>query len=794
MIDEVSGIKIKGANFECDTELQVYESDKEFPISIVYGKNGSGKSTISRAFNSLKGNTEATIQEVEAINKDNAQIELSYDEKQNILIFNEDYVDMNIRIREDGLNAIVVIGERKELEDQIKDAEKKVNDAQEKSNKQKEICDKYNDESQIISPQCYMGKIVLSLKGDENWAGRDCKIKGNRTASQVRTDTYKQFILRTPSKSRDELIKDFEEKIRELQEAKSGSRKIEPAVKTDFILAFNEKEFERLLAKKIEKPELSEREKFLLSYVAERGHEKHTVSVKDYFELNENTICPFCLQSVNENYKEELFASIEKILSKKAKDHQKELKEYIRTEFEYDLNKYDLLDSNKINECKQIMLEINLLIKENNTKIENKCSNLYLPITISLNNILNKFDLFIEKLVELEDLRIEYNKNALDISTKIEALNTINYDIAYYDIKDNYDSYQKQEKIKKNEDMLYAKLLEDLELCNKKFQELIEKKKNAKIALDFINDGLKYIFFSNSRLTIEYRNDQYILKSRNKPVTPKKISVGERNAIALCYFFSNMMLGKDENKIYLDKYMLIIDDPVSSFDMGNRIGILSYLKYQMQRIAIGNSKTKMLIMTHDIQTFYDLHKVAKEVITHCGGKTDGKKSSLKLLELQNNAFDDFNMRDRNEYTCLLEKIFDYANGNFPEYEIAVGNSMRRILEAFSTFSYKMGIEEISTDKKILDKLDKPYGKYFENLMYRLVLHGGSHYKDHINAMGNSGFFDCISSEEKCRTARDVICFIYCLNDAHVLEHLSHKENTKESIETWMQNIKELGVV
>ena len=52
------------------------------------------------------------------------------------------------------------------------------------------------------------------------------------------------------------------------------------------------------------------------------------------------------------------------------------------------------------------------------------------------------------------------------------------------------------------------------------------------------------------------------------------------------------MENKDEDKVFNSKYLLIIDDPVSSFDMENRIGILSYLKYKLGQFMKGNDKSK----------------------------------------------------------------------------------------------------------------------------------------------------------------------------------------------------------
>ena len=65
-------------------------------------------------------------------------------------------------------------------------------------------------------------------------------------------------------------------------------------------------------------------------------------------------------------------------------------------------------------------------------------------------------------------------------------------------------------------------------------------------------------------------------------------------------------------------------------------------------------------------------------------------------------------------------------GDAEEYEIIIGNIIRQVLEAFSTFQYKKNIEKVSTDTYILEAIPEEFRSYFSNLMYRLVLHGGSH--------------------------------------------------------------------
>lgn len=57
MLAQIKGIKLKGANFVNQTELNLFKSsnDKVAKLALVYGRNGSGKSTISNAFKKVKG-------------------------------------------------------------------------------------------------------------------------------------------------------------------------------------------------------------------------------------------------------------------------------------------------------------------------------------------------------------------------------------------------------------------------------------------------------------------------------------------------------------------------------------------------------------------------------------------------------------------------------------------------------------------------------------------------------------------------------------------------------------------
>ena len=92
----------------------------------------------------------------------------------------------------------------------------------------------------------------------------------------------------------------------------------------------------------------------------------------------------------------------------------------------------------------------------------------------------------------------------------------------------------------------------------KAVEDLEAQRKNVELALDNINACMKYIFFSDNRLKIEYVDGVYKLLSHGKSVKPCNVSVGERNIIGLSYFFTSILEGKEEKSAYAEDYILVI--------------------------------------------------------------------------------------------------------------------------------------------------------------------------------------------------------------------------------------------
>lgn len=800
MLDKISKIKVNGSYFDTLTEFELFKhqgkegKEKSIKSALIYGRNGAGKSTIAKAFRKIKGDDVPDITFASCFDRNDCQLQLTNDDKAAIYVFDEEYIDKNIKFKEDNIDTIVMLGPAADLSEKIEAAIVERDKVKKAYDDQVEKCKEFEGYSNIKAPGYWLLKIGNSLRGDENWSGRDKVIREGRTNTQVRDETYKQFVDIAPSKTRDELIVDFEEGKKQLLEIRNTGSKIDASVPQivskyeDFDVA----NISRLLSLKMEIPELSDREKRLFEIV-EKSNAGELEKRLDVFYSEDTKECPYCFQKIDTVYKKSLVASIEKVLNRAVDDHREELKRRKLEQVNIDLSLFENLSS--FSKCKNLIKNLNEDICHINEHIQTKADNPYNPIIVQITDIKQSCEDINKALIDLERERLEYNDIDKRKTNLKKRLSNINAQIAHYDIKDLVQQYDQQLVEAREENEKQKTLKNTLNEKQDALTSLEAERNNIQIALDSINDCMKYIFFEENRLSLEYDGEAYKLLSRGKSVKPCDVSVGERNIIALSYFFTQVLNGQEQEKAYDKEYLLIIDDPISSYDLENKVGILSFVKLKVGLFLEGNQNTKILMLTHDIATFYDLHKIFEEIMEACKKKSWIPAPAFNSFELRNKSLTQFSYKKRHEYSELIKCIYMFANGDETIDSLVIGNIMRQALEAFSTFEYKKSIEDVSTNEDILKLLNDPkYISYFKNLMYRLVLHGGSHREEQIKTMNDYNFFSVISKEEKQRTAKDVICFMYLLNKRHIIEHLNGVKGVESVLKMWCKEILERAVL
>ena len=698
MISNLKGIQLQGRKFSSYPVDFCFWTTENIRLSLVYGKNGSGKSTISEAFSCLKKNDNEDFSCLNEITFDSCP--LLEDDKQSIHVFNEKFIDSNIKIKEDGIDSIVMFGKQVDIDNQINETEKRLNTKKAEIENQNRIIINFLDATNSNSPAYYLNQCISELKRDNGWAGKERVLKSARVNSSVTQATITNIMNQyNTEKNLEELIQEYTEKKKLFDSVTSDSTEI-----TQEVTLFNFKETDSkaktLLTRKIEQTELTEREKRIFSFIEKNGQELLT-KAKLYFADEKSDFCPYCYQEIDRNYKSNLMDEFKKVLNKEVEDYQKELDTLKVKNLSFDLTPYAQIEQTVTQTVQLELDKVNKTIQNFNNIIEKRKNNVYQEFSEEEYNIYieNAIKPLNDALARLEEKRIEFNNLVNNKNTLKKELLNLNSQIANKQISENYSKYKQQLEKQETENTNFSALENEKTAIELELANLNEQKKSIKIAQEHINYLLQYVFFSKDKLTIELHDGIYQIKSCGLPVKPNQISCGERNIMALCYYFTELFAGKEEAKIYSDANLLIIDDPVSSFDKENRVGVLSLLKYELQHFVSGNPQTKVLIMTHDLMAFYDIEKIAQELSAQ-------NNCSYNFIELAQTGIKDFSFKKSNEYSKLLATIYNFAISPTENSEIEpyIGNTIRRVVEAYSTFILKLASMQFPLMKKLYPKL------------------------------------------------------------------------------------------
>ena len=159
MFSNFCGIRIQGKCFQSEVKLNFFEKECH-RFCLIYGKNGSGKSTISQAFDTAKQNNQPLIAS-QIIDKSGAVVDLtSENQKNSIFVFNEEYVNSKVKIKDNGLDAIVLFGDVANIDEMLQKVKRINKKLEERKSKYQEEFQKYNDIQNTDNPEKYKDDII----------------------------------------------------------------------------------------------------------------------------------------------------------------------------------------------------------------------------------------------------------------------------------------------------------------------------------------------------------------------------------------------------------------------------------------------------------------------------------------------------------------------------------------------------------------------------------------------------------------------------------------------------------
>lgn len=274
--------------------------------------------------------------------------------------------------------------------------------------------------------------------------------------------------------------------------------------------------------------------------------------------------------------------------------------------------------------------------------------------------------------------------------------------------------------------------------------EGINRKNSAGPVIEYINRLLDIVFGKEVMQIESAENRGYYVKNGQELVKPSRLSVGEQNVLSLCYFFATLAQGKSfttyvqsKNLEFslMENQIVVLDDPVSSFDDSNKYGVASLLGYLCQCVLSKASKTKLIIMTHDLSFASNMDKMIKAI-------NSDKLLSWELLKNSSGTLKKSKLKDIDKYADILRSMYDFAMWSQKKAEVPAPapvpvpapNDVRRVWEAFVMFELGMtSIAEMGAMKNLGASFakDQRIERFVRIFIPQLFINTDSHAKSQV---------------------------------------------------------------
>ena len=444
----MTGVKISSAYFTEDTILELFpkhsKAHKSNRIALLYGKNGSGKSTIAQGFREYSNSTDPYTVTLKPTENNSYISNVLSETREKIFVFDEDYILSRVKIKDSGLDAIVLFGDQVAIDEQIEETKRQIETKKEEVFQLETDFNRYTDNNDVNSPSYWNGEIRSKLRETNGWAETGSKIKGQRQNLSV-TDTEIDRIGKlSPTRSLNELTEELDKKLSQFQAVGTATAAISMRVPLITIVGDISQNTEICLEEVVNRPQLTDRELQLLQLFGLAG----ATNARTFVSNKDNIVCGKCFQTIGDDYRDKALEEIESILNRDVEDFKEKLEKLIISEISMDTYQaYRNLTS--YNKVRDSIEEYNKAVISHNRLIQEKIDNPFEKKTYDDSiEIIKACDIANQALTELEADRINFNRIINERAAVINELLELNDDIAHYSIQNMLSSRETQQREK----------------------------------------------------------------------------------------------------------------------------------------------------------------------------------------------------------------------------------------------------------------------------------------------------------------------------------------------------------
>lgn len=305
------------------------------------------------------------------------------------------------------------------------------------------------------------------------------------------------------------------------------------------------------------------------------------------------------------------------------------------------------------------------------------------------------FELLAETLKELEvsisTISKTKNEQLLELRKKLNNLTTLVKGAIGLEILQSATIKDKLQEVKDKETELKEKR-ENNKKKQQEIQDLKQQKSLTKDFADFVSQILNDINIS-LKVGLDTDNKNYIIKSTNEnaTLTIKDISEGEKNLLALLFFYYELFADNKQQNVKSEIELIIVDDPISSMDDSNRFYILELMKNLLEL-----PNQQIFVLTHSWDDYCNLSygkKAWDDKIDKKGNEIKSKYATFEIRKV-NGKSELFKLENTEKpYKYLFKEIYEFSKKREDEVKTDCQiyhypNVMRRVFEEW--YSFKIG--------------------------------------------------------------------------------------------------------
>ncbi|WP_322629358.1 AAA family ATPase [Halothiobacillus sp.] len=269
---------------------------------------------------------------------------------------------------------------------------------------------------------------------------------------------------------------------------------------------------------------------------------------------------------------------------------------------------------------------------------------------------------------------------------------------------------------------------------NAAIRTLEDSLSNEGLGADQFNESL-HKFLGRSELTLRFNpvKKGYEILRNSSDLVEGNLSEGEKTAIAFVYFITK--LSENDNK--MENTVVIVDDPVSSFDSNHLFHAYSFLRSNCDKVK------QLFVFTHNF-TYFKLIRDWFEGINRNRRRKNPPKDQIAFFYTieastvipRHSTFKDADpslVNYNSEYHYIFSKLHKYKDAPTlsRDESFLTANLARKLLESFFSFKFPKHRSDISqlmacglngcetTDEVIKEKIYRFINKYSHSIVIEI---------------------------------------------------------------------------